>query len=51
MLDVKIDKDRVINEKNEHVGTIVSKGFRKKQIYCFLCDKIVSSLKHFSEEH
>lgn len=45
-----IENDRVVNENGEHVGTIMSKGFRKKEIYCFLCDKTISSLKHF-EEH
>lgn len=46
-----IQNDRVVNEKEEHVGTIMSKGFRKMKIYCFLCDKIVSSLKHYEQEH
>ena len=52
-LNVKVDKpDRVVNEKGEHVGTVLNKGFMKKtEIYCFLCDKKVSSLKHFEEEH
>lgn len=43
--------DRLVNEKGEHVGTIVSKSFGKKEIYCFLCEKIVSSLKHYEKEH
>jgi hypothetical protein len=48
---VKIEKpDRVVNEKGEHVGTVMSKGFRKNEIYCFLCNKIVSGLKYY-EEH
>jgi hypothetical protein len=51
-LKVRIEKpDRVLNEKGEHVGTIVKKSFMKMEIYCFLCGKTVSSLKHFEEEH
>ena len=51
-MKVKIEKpDRVVNEKGEHVGTVMSKGFRKVEIYCFICDKTVSSLKHYEEEH
>ena len=49
---MKIEKpDRIIGEEGEHVGTIMNKGFRKQEIYCFLCDKVVSNLKHFEEEH
>lgn len=51
-MKVRIEKpDRVVNEKGEHVGTIMSKGFGKKEIYCFICDNIVSSLKHYEEKH
>jgi len=51
-LKVRIEKpDRVLNEKGEHVGTIVKKSFMKMEIYCFLCGKTVSNLKHFEEEH
>jgi len=51
-LKVKVNKpDRVINEKGDHVGTVLNKGFMKKEIYCFLCDKIVPSLKHYTDEH
>ena len=51
-LKVKVNKpDRVINEKGDHVGTVLNKGFMKKEIYCFLCDKIVASLKHYADEH
>jgi len=48
---VAIEKpDRVVNEKGEHVGTIMNRGLRKIEIYCFLCNKIVLGLKHY-EEH
>ncbi|MCW4026668.1 MAG: hypothetical protein NWE76_04185 [Candidatus Bathyarchaeota archaeon] len=51
-MKVKVDKpDRVIDEKGDHVGTVFNKGFRKKEFYCFLCDKTVSTLKHYAEEH
>jgi len=51
-LKVRVEKpDRVVNEKRDHVGTVMSKGFRKKEVYCFLCDKIVSNLKHYEMEH
>jgi len=52
-LNVKVDKpDRVVNEEGEHVGTVLSKGFMKKrEIYCFMCDKKVSGLEHYEEEH
>ena len=49
---VKVEKpDRVIDEKGDHVGTVLNKGFMKKEIYCFICDKTVSSLKHYAEQH
>ena len=51
-LKVKVNKpDRVIDEKGNHVGTVLNKGFMKKEIYCFLCDKTVPSLKHYTDEH
>jgi len=51
-LKVKVNKpDRVIDEKGDHVGTVLNKGFMKKEIYCFICDKTVSSLKHYTDEH
>ena len=51
-MKVRVEKpDRVVNEKRDHVGTVMSKGFRKKEVYCFLCDKIVSNLKHYEMEH
>jgi len=51
-LKVRIEKpDRVVNEEGEHVGTILSKGLMKKEIYCFKCNKTVSSLKHYDDEH
>ncbi len=51
-MKVRVEKpDRVVNEKGDHVGTVMSKGFRKNEVYCFLCDKIVSSLKHYEKKH
>ena len=52
-LNVKVDKpDRVVNEEGEHVGTVLTKGLMKKtEIYCFMCDRKVSGLKHYEEEH
>ncbi len=51
-LKVRIEKpDRIVNEKGEHVGTVIKGGFMKMEIYCFLCDKTVSSLKHYEKEH
>lgn len=51
-MKVRIEKpDRVVNEKGEHVGAVLSKGFMKKEIYCFLCNKTFSSLKHYEEKH
>ena len=52
-LNVKVDKpDRVVNEQGQHVGTVLNKGFmKKKEIYCFMCDKKVLGLKHYEEEH
>ncbi len=43
--------DRVVDEAGKHVGTVLSKSFRKIQVYCFLCEKTVSDLKHYEEEH
>lgn len=51
-MKVKVDKpDRIVNEKGEHVGTVLSKGFMKKEIYCFICNRTVLSLKHYTEGH
>jgi len=51
-MKVKVDKpDRVVDEKGEHVGTVLNKGFMKKEIYCFICDKTVPNLKHYTENH
>lgn len=51
-MKVKVNKpDRVVNEKGEHVGTVLSKRFMKSEIYCFMCNETVSSLKHFTEKH
>lgn len=46
-----VDRDKVVDEEGHHVGTVLKKGFRKKEAYCFICDKTVPSLKHFEEEH
>ena len=51
-MKVKVNKpDRVVDEKGEHVGTVLNKGFMKKEIYCFICDKTVPNLKHYTENH
>ena len=51
-LKIMIGKpDRIVNEKGGHVGTVIKRGFMKMEIYCFLCNKIVSSLKHYEKEH
>jgi len=51
-LKVRIEEnDRVVDENGEHVKTVLSKKFRKTFAYCYLCDKVVSSLKHYSKEH
>lgn len=51
-MKVKIrDRDRVVDEEGHQVGTVFKKGFRKKEVYCFLYGKTVSGLKHFQAEH
>lgn len=46
-----VEVDRVVDEGGKHVGTVLNKSFRKIQVYCFLCGKTVSDLKHYEEEH
>jgi len=46
-----VQVDRVVDEQANHVGTVLSKSFRKMQVYCFLCRKTVSGLSHYEEEH
>jgi len=46
-----VEIDRIVDETGNHVGTVLSKSFRKMQVYCFLCEKTVSGLSHYEEEH
>ena len=51
MVKVEVVEDRVVDENGRHVGTVMSKSLGKMWIYCFLCEKVVSGLKHYEEEH
>jgi len=46
-----VERTSIVDEEGKQVGTILSKGFMKKVIFCFLCDKPVSDLKHYKEAH
>jgi len=46
-----VERSSIVDEKGKQVGAILSKGLMKKAIFCFLCDKPVSDLKHYKEAH
>jgi len=46
-----VEKTKIVDEERKEVGAILSKGFMKKTIFCFLCNKAVPDLKHYEEAH
>jgi len=46
-----VEKTKIVDEEGKEVGAILSKGFMKKTIFCFLCNKAVSDIEHYREAH
>jgi hypothetical protein len=43
-----MERTRIVNEEGKQVGAVL-KIFGERKIFCFLCQKEVSSLKHYGE--
>jgi len=43
-----VERTRIVDEEGKQVGAVL-KIFGERKIFCFLCQKEVSSLKHYRE--